>query len=174
MVMRISSRSVTSLAVALSSIGLLLCGLSGSEAATTSDGAGASLPAVVVDAPKQSARPQKREPRPIGRSTVSPRTSPTAAAPSTSPTAAAPSTSPISAKLARLASVTGSCVGGCATSFRSGNAPWHGCSVSGGGYSPTCRNTRNYKTYAECTEGGLTLGWRNNEAAWGCTSLGLK
>jgi hypothetical protein len=163
--MRISSRSVTSLAVAFSSIGLLLCGLSGSEAATTSDGATASLPAVVVDAPKQSARPQKREPRAIARSTVSPRTS---------PAAAAPPTSPISAKLARLASVTGSCVGGCVTSFRSGDAPWHGCSVSGGGYSSTCRNTRNYKTYGECREGGLTLGWRNAEVAWNCTSLGLK
>lgn len=163
--MRISSRSVTSLAVAFCSIGLLLCGLSASEAATTSDVATSSLPAVVVQAPKQSARPQQREPRPVGRSTVSPRTS---------PTAAAPPASPISAKLARLASVTGSCVGGCATSFRSGNAPWHGCSVSGGGYSSTCRNTRNYQTYSECTEGGLTLGWRNNEAAWGCTSLGLK
>jgi hypothetical protein len=161
--MRISPRSVTSLAVAFSSIGLLLCGLSVSEAAITSDGA--SLPAVVVEAPKQSARPQKREPRAIARSTVSPRTS---------PTAAAPSTSPISAKLAKLASVTGSCVGGCATSFRSGNAPWHGCSVSGGVYSSTYRNTRNYKTYSECTEGGLILGWRNAEAAWGCTSLGLK
>jgi hypothetical protein len=161
--MRISSRS--SLAVAFSSIALLLCGLSGSEAATTSDGAASSLPAVVVQAPKQSARPERREPRAIARSTVPPRTS---------PTAAAPSTSPISAKLARLASVTGSCVGGCATSFRSGNAPWHGCSVSGGMYSSTCRNTRNYKTYAECKEGGLTLGWRNAEAAWGCSSLGLK
>jgi hypothetical protein len=41
-------------------------------------------------------------------------------------------------------------------------------------YSSTCRNTRNYKTYSECTEGGLILGWRNAEAAWGCTSLGLK
>jgi hypothetical protein len=163
--MRISSRSVTSLTVTFASIGLLLCGLSGSEAATTSDGGAASLPAVVVDAPKQSARPQKREPRPIVRSTVSPRTS---------PTAAAPSTSSISAELARLGSVTGSCVGGCATSFRTASAPWHGCSVSGGMYSSTCRNTRNYKTYNECKEGGLTLGWRNNEAAWGCSSLGLK
>jgi hypothetical protein len=161
--MRISSRSVTSLALAFSSIALLLCGLGGSEAATTPDGGASSLPAVVVQAPKQSARPQKREPRAIVRSTVSPRTSPTAAAPST-----------ISAKLARLASITGSCVGGCATSFKSGSAPWHGCSTSGGMYSSTCRNTRNYKTYAECTEGGLTLGWRNAEAAWGCTSLGLK
>ena len=163
--MRISSRSAPSLAVAFSSIGLLLCGLSGSEAAITSDGATPSLPAVVVEAPKQSVRPQKRQLRTIGRSTVSPRTS---------PTAAAPSTSSISAKLARLGSVTGSCVGGCATSFRTASAPWHGCSTSGGVYSPTCRNTRNYKTYAECKEGGLILGWRNNEAAWGCSSLGLK
>jgi hypothetical protein len=163
--MRFPSRSVTSLAVAFSSIGLLLCGLSGSEAATTSDGATPSLPAVVVEAPKQSARPQKREPRAIARSTVSPRTS---------PTAAAPSASPISAKLAKLASVTGSCVGGCATSFRSGDAPWVGCSGSAGVYSPTCRNTRNYKTYNECTEGGLILGWSPSQVSWSCTSLGLK
>jgi hypothetical protein len=163
--MRISSRSAPSLAVAFSSIGLLLCGLSGSEAATTSEGVNSSLPAVVVEAPKQSARPQQREPRRIGRSTVSPRTA---------PTAAAPSTSSISAELARLGSVTGSCVGGCATSFRTADAPWHGCSVSGGMYSSTCRNTRNYKTYNECKEGGLILGWRNAEAAWGCSSLGLK
>jgi hypothetical protein len=163
--MRISSRFAPSLAVAFSSIGLLLCGLSGSEAATTSDDGASSLPAVVVQAPKQSAKPQKREPRPIARGTVSPQTS---------PTAAAPPTSPVSAKLAKLASVTGSCVGGCVTSFRSGDAPWHGCSVSGGGYSSTCRNTRNYKTYGECREGGLTLGWRNAEVAWNCTSLGLK
>jgi hypothetical protein len=163
--MRISSRSVASLAVAFASIGLLLCGLGGSEAATTPDGVSLSLPAVVVVAPKQSARPQKREPRTIDRSTASPRTS---------PAAAAPPTSPVSARLAKLASVTGSCVGGCATSFRSANAPWIGCSVSGGGYSSTCRNTRNYKTYDECKEGGLTLGWRSAEVAWGCTSLGLK
>ncbi|SHL03721.1 hypothetical protein SAMN05444159_4833 [Bradyrhizobium lablabi] len=69
---------------------------------------------------------------------------------------------------------TGSCAGGCASSFRSGNAPWVGCSVSGGTFSPTCRNVGNYKTYIECKEAGFNTGWRDNENAWYCTSLGLK
>jgi hypothetical protein len=34
-----------------------------------------------------------------------------------------------------------------------------------------CRNVRNYKTYSECRESGLFLGWRNNEIWWYCTSL---
>jgi hypothetical protein len=38
----------------------------------------------------------------------------------------------------------------------------------------TCRNTGNYKTYAEWTEAGLLTGWRNNEIGWYCSSLALK
>ena len=137
--MRPSSLFVASLAVAILSIALLLCGLSGtamSQTATPSGGATNSLPNVVIEAPKQVAMPQKPKQRAVARSTVSPRTSPTTPTPSASPMSPA----------AQLANATGSCVGGCVTSFRSGDAPWHGCSVSSGTLSSTCRNVGNYKT----------------------------
>ena len=150
----------------------LMCCLSGTAMSQTaipsSGGATNSLPNVVVEAPKQLARPQKPKQREVARSTVSPRTSPTTPTPLASPMSPA-------AELARLANATGSCVGGCVTSFRSGDAPWHGCSVSGWpAQSPTCRNVGNYKTYAECTEAGLITGWRGNEVSWYCSSLALK
>ena len=70
---------------------------------------------------------------------------------------------------------TGSCAGGCATSFRSGNAPWIGCSGSGWpALSSTCRNVGNWKTYAACMEDGLKVGWKGSENTWYCSSLGLK
>lgn len=53
-------------------------------------------------------------------------------------------------------------------------APWVGCSLSSGIYSPTCRNLGNFKTYASCMEAGLKIGWRANEQSWYCTSLGLR
>jgi hypothetical protein len=162
--MRFSSLFVASPAVAILSIELLLCGLSGtamSQTATTSGRAAATLPGVVVEAP------QTPKPRRVVH-TVSPRTSPATPTPSASPMSPA-------GKLAKLASAAGSCVGGCVTSFRSGNAPWHGCSVSGWpAPSPTCRNVGNYKTYNECTEAGLVLGWRSGEVSWYCSSLALK
>jgi len=92
------------LAGAILSIALLLCGLSGaamSQTATPSGGATTSLPGVVVEAPKQVTRPKHSA---VARSTVSRRTSQTTQTPS------APES--VSAKLARLASATGSCVGG--------------------------------------------------------------
>jgi hypothetical protein len=110
--MRLSSLFVASLAVAIVSIALLLCGLSGtamSQTATPSGGATISLPNVVVDAPKQVAMPHKPKQRAVARSTVSPRTSPTTPTPSASPMSPA----------AQLANATGSCVGGCVTNFRS-------------------------------------------------------
>jgi hypothetical protein len=162
---------VAGLAAAVLSIALLLCGLSGtamSQTATASGGATTSLPNVVVEAPRQVARPQRPKQRAVARSTGSPRTSPTTPTPSASPMSPA-------AQLAKLANATGSCVGGCVTSFRSGNAPWHGCSGSGWpALSSTCRNVGNYKTYAECTEAGLITGWRVTETSWYCSSLALK
>jgi hypothetical protein len=158
--MRLSSLFVASLPVSTLSIALLLCGLSGtamSRTATPSGGATTSLPDVVVEAPKQVARPQKQ--RTAARSTVSPQTSP----PSTMSPAAT------------LPNATGSCAGGCATSFRSGNAPWVGCSGSGWPVlSSTCRNVGNWKTYAACMEDGLKVGWKGTESTWYCSSLGLK
>jgi hypothetical protein len=69
----------------------------------------------------------------------------------------------------------GGCVGGCPTSFRSGDAPWIGCSSSGKpALSPTCRNVGNWKTYAVCTEDGRKVGWTSSENAWYCSGLGLK
>jgi hypothetical protein len=170
--MKASSLFVAGLAVAILSIALLLCGLSGtamsSQTATPSGGTTTLLPNVVVEAPKQVARPQKPKQRVVARSTVSPRTSPTTPTPSASPM------SP-TAQLARLETATGSCVGGCVTSFGSGNAPWHGCSAaSWPALSQTCRNVGNYKSYAECREAGVITGWRDGEISWYCSSLALK
>jgi hypothetical protein len=75
------------------------------------------------------------------------------------------------AKFAALERTSSSCAGGCVTSFRTGNAPWVGCSGSGDLFSTTCRNVRNYKTYFECRDGGMFLGWRNNDVWWYCSSL---
>ena len=73
------------------------------------------------------------------------------------------------------ANAAGGCVGGCPTSFRSGDAPWIGCSSSGKpALSPTCRNVGNWKTYTACTEDGMKVGWTSSENAWYCSSLGLK
>jgi hypothetical protein len=161
--MRFSSLLVASPAVAILSIELL-CGLSGTAMSQTARSSATSLPGVVVEAPKQVTRPKYSA---VARSTVSRRTLQTTQTPS------APES--VSAKLAKLANATGSCVGGCVTSFRYGDAPWHGCSTSGWpALSPTCRNVGNYKTYAECTEAGLITGWRGNEVPWYCSSLGLK
>jgi hypothetical protein len=160
--MRLSSLFVASPAIAILSIELL-CGLSGTAMSQTARGSATTLPSVMVEAPKQVTRPKHSA---VARSTVFRRTS------QTTQTLSAPES--VSAKLAKLANATGSCVGGCATSFRYGDAPWHGCSGSSGMYSQTCRNVGNYKTYAECTEAGLLIGWRPIETPWYCTSLGLK
>jgi hypothetical protein len=159
----------STLAIASSSIALLMCSLGGtaiSQAATPSDTA-TRLPTTIVEAPKQVARPHTPRHRAIARSTVSRQTSATTQTSSATPLS-------VSAKLAKLEKVAGSCVDGCVTSFRYGNAPWHGCSASGGTFSPTCRNVYNFKTYAECKETGLLLGWRDNDGYWYCSSLALK
>lgn len=157
--MKFSSLCVASIAVALP------CGLNGTAMSQTD--ATTSLPSVVVGAPGQVARPQQPMPRAVARSTVSPLISPTPATPSASPM------SPAERELAKVA-IRSSCIDGCVTSFRSGNKPWVGCSVSAGTYSSTCRNVGNYKTYNECSGAGLTLGWRTNETSWYCSSLALK
>jgi hypothetical protein len=166
--MRFLSLFVARLAVSILSIALLPCGLSGtamSHAATPSGGATTSLPNVVVEAPRQVARPQKPTQRAVARSTASLRTSPT------TPTLSASTMSPA----AQLPNAAGSCAGGCATSFRSGNAPWVGCSGSGWpALSSTCRNVGNWKTYASCMEDGLKVGWKGPESTWYCSSLGLQ
>jgi hypothetical protein len=77
------------------------------------------------------------------------------------------------ARLAELERTSSNCTDGCATSFKYRDQPWNGCSGSGAvfGFSNTCRNARNYKTYPECKDTTQFLGWRNAEAWWYCSSL---
>jgi hypothetical protein len=168
--MRLSSSFVARSAVAILST-VLLCGLSGTAVSQTATGSATQLPSITVVAPKQvakryrpqqSARPQRLQ---QAANTVASRpTPPTTQTPS-------PAQGSVLAKLAALEKTSSNCTDGCQTSFKYGNQPWNGCSTTGDTFSATCRNVRNYKTYSECREGGLFLGWRNNEIWWYCTSL---
>jgi len=174
--MRMTSSLVAPAAVVILST-TSLCGLSAAVAQTPSGGS--TLPSITVQAPKPRAvRPEKPQPREIVRETVR-----TAVYPgrSPSPTTATgsgplPGESPL-ARLRRLERTSSSTLGGVATSFPKGNLPYVGCSASGWpAYSPagTCRNGRNFKTYAECTELSHFLAWRPMEYHWYCTSLAFK
>lgn len=85
-----------------------------------------------------------------------------------------PSDEPVMAKIERLGRHTSSCADGCQSSYKYGNDPWHGCNASGNVLSFTCRNVGGYKTYQECKDAGLTLGWRDREQLYYCSSLALK
>jgi hypothetical protein len=166
--MRFSSFFVASLAIALLSIGLPR-GASGAAMSQTATDSATALPGVMVEAPKHVIRPKHRA---VASSTMSHGTVSRLISPTTQ---TAPAPDSVLAKLAKLEKATGSCVGGCQTSFKYGNEPWHGCSGTGWpALSPTCRNVGNYKTYNECVEAGLLTGWRNNDVGWYCSSLALK
>ena len=80
----------------------------------------------------------------------------------------------IQGKLATLEKASSSCNGGCETSFKSGNAPWVGCSQTGPEFtnlSATCTDTLTYKDYADCHDTKSFLGWDKNKIWWHCTSL---
>jgi hypothetical protein len=166
--MRLSSSIIARSAMAISSI-TLLCALSDPAVSQGATGSATRLPGVTVVSPKQAASSQQVA-RPSQRaaqaaSTVgSHRTSSGIQAPP-------PATGSTMAKFAALEKTSNNCTDGCQTSFKSGNAPWIGCSASGGVFSPTCRNVRNFKTYAECVENGLLLGYRSGEQWAYCTSL---
>jgi hypothetical protein len=170
-VMRLSSSFATSSAVAILSTALL-CGTAVSQTATDST---APLPSITVEAPKQVAKPHM--PKQVANTAASRRTSSTAQTPSS--TAQTRSAAPDSAlgKLAKLEKASSSCNGGCETSFKSGNAPWIGCSASAGwdastgAFSPTCRDTLTYNTYLECTDTKIFLGSTRKEARWICSGL---
>ena len=167
--MRMSSSLVAPSAIAV----LLTVLLNGTAASQTATGP-SQLPGITVVAPKQAARPVARPQRqaPPVANTVAAR--PTSPAPQTPPTTAQkPASGSVMARIAALEKTSSNCTDGCQTSFKYGNQPWNGCSVSSGDFtlSTTCRNGRNYKTYSECRESGLFLGWRNNEIWWYCTSL---
>ena len=173
--MRMSSSLVAPSALAVLSTVLL----SGTAASQTATGPTNQLPSITVQAPKQVARPHRAEPvaRPQRRAppvanTVAAR--PTSPAPQTSPTTAQkPAPGSVMARIAALEKTSSNCTDGCQTSFKYGNQPWNGCSVSSGDFtlSTTCRNGRNYKTYQECRESGMFLAWRQYEVWWYCSSL---
>jgi hypothetical protein len=149
----------------------LLCGLSGMAMSQTATGAAAPLPSITVVAPKQVARP-RQEARPPQRpaqagTVVSRPTAPTAQTPP-------PAKGSVLARIAELEKAASSCNGGCETSFKSGNAPWVGCSEAAGlfhTFSATCRDTLTYKTYVECKETKKFLGLDEHKAWWMCTSM---
>jgi hypothetical protein len=159
--MRLSSSLVAPSAVAILSTALL-CGPSGTAMSQTATGSATPLPNITVEAPKQVAKPQ----RPArGLNTVASRPIP----PTTQKPA--PAKDSVMAKLAALEKTSSNCTDGCQSSFKNANTPWNGCSASGGVFSPTCRNVRNFKTYSECVDNGLLLGWRSGENLGYCTSL---
>jgi hypothetical protein len=161
--MRVSSRLFAPSAIAILSISLL-CSWSGTAVSQTATGSAAPLPSITVDAPRQVARPQR--PSQVANTVASHRTSPTTRTPEP-----APAPDSVLAKLARLEKTSSNCTDGCQTSFKYGNAPWNGCSTTGDIFSATCRNVRNFKTYFECRDNGLFLGWRPAEVWWYCSSL---
>jgi hypothetical protein len=165
--MRMSSSLVVPSAVAILSTALL-CSLAGAAMSQTTPST--ALPSVTVVAPKEATRPH----RPVqsantggGRRTAPATQTPAQTATGTPP----PAPGSVMAKLAQIERTSSNCTDGCQTSFKYGNQPWNGCSSTGDTFSPTCRNVRNFKTYAECTEHGLFIGW-HRAAVWGyCTSL---
>ena len=162
--MRLSSSFVAPSAVAVVST-IMLCGPATSQTAT---GSAASLPSITVDAPKQMARPLRPE------RVASRRTSSTAQTSSASPEAIIDGSGSTLGKLAKLEKASSSCNGGCETSFKVGNAPWVGCSESGGYdsvFSATCRDTLTYASYRGCMDTKMFTGWDRNRAWWYCTSL---
>ena len=162
--MRLSSSFVAPSAVAVVST-IMLCGPATSQTAT---GSAASLPSITVQAPKQVARPHRPE------RVASRRTSSTAQTSSASPEAIIDGSGSTLGKLAKLEKASSSCNGGCETSFKVGNAPWVGCSESGGYdsvFSATCRDTLTYASYRGCMDTKMFTGWDRNRAWWYCTSL---
>ena len=141
--MKISSLFfVASLAVAP------LCGLSGTamaQTATPSGGPATSLPNVVVEAPKQVARPQKPGPRAVAHSAAPPRTS-----------IASASDAPVYGR-DTLATTTGNC----STTTWPTVSPVQ-CT------KPVARN------YVECTEMVAKNGSRPSDAWWWCSNQGFK
>jgi len=118
-VRRLSSGFVASSAVAI--LSTLLCGPS--DTAMSQTGSATALPNITVEAPRQVARPHR--PRQVANTSASRRTSPIAQTPSAAPNS-------VLGQIAKLERASSSCNDGCETSFKTGNAPWIGCSYSGG------------------------------------------
>jgi hypothetical protein len=168
--MRVSSSFVAPSAVAVVST-ILLCGPAMSQTAT---GSASELPKITVVAPKQAARPHRPERVVAPRRTSSTVRRPAApTSPATTEAIMAGPDSPLG-KLAKLEKLSSSCNGGCATSFKTGNEPWVGCSESAGyfsTFSATCRDTLSYASYRGCMDTKMFTGWDRNRAWWYCNSL---
>jgi len=168
-VMRMSSSAVAPSAVAILATALL-CGLGVPAMSQTTPST--ALPSVTVVAPKEVTRPHR--PVQSANTGVGRRAAPAARTSAQRPTRTAPpAPGSVMAKFAAIERTSSNCNDGCETSFKYRNQPWNGCSTTGAvfGFSVTCRNGRNYKTYFECRDGGLFLGARNNEVWWYCSSL---
>jgi len=174
--MRLSSRFGAPSAIAILSTALL----SGPAASQTATGSSTSLPTITVEAPKQVARPYRPEPEAntvlSHRTVASHRASPTAQAPSSISQVRPGPPGSVLGKLAKLEKSSSSCNGGCETSFKTGNAPWVGCSFSTGGYatalpSATCTDTLTYKSFVDCMETKQFTGWDRFRARLICSSL---
>jgi hypothetical protein len=145
---------------------VLLCSTSGT--AMSQPTPNSSLPAVTVEAPKARPTVVRRQ----GPTTV---TSHRTTSSSTAQTPVFAPNTPLG-RLAKLERSASSCNGGCETSYRVGNAPWVGCSYGAGepqtnNFSPTCRDTLTYNTYAQCIDTKTFLGSTSKEARWICSSL---
>jgi hypothetical protein len=163
-----SSSLVAPSAVAILSTALL-CGLSGTATSQTTPSS--PLPSVTVTAPEQRARPPQRQERAANTGAVFRRGPATRTA---AQTAGGTPRGPVMAKLARLEREASSCNDGCETSFKRGKDPWVGCSESAGYlsvFSATCTDTLTHKSYVDCMETKMFLGWERNRAWWYCNSL---
>jgi hypothetical protein len=170
--MRSSSSFVAPSAIAILSTALL-CSLSDTAMSQTATGSAAPLPGITVVAPKQVARPHRPE-RVASHRTSSTAHTPTAQTSSASPEAIIAGPGSTLGKLAKLEKISSSCNDGCETSFKSGNAPWVGCSEAAGifhTFSATCRDTLTYKTYLECLDTKVYLGLERNKVWWFCSSM---
>ena len=165
--MRLSSSLIVPSAVAVLSTALL-CSLTGAAMSQTT--LGTSLPSVTVVAPKDVTRSHR--PLQAATTSASRRRAPAAEKPAQTATPTPPpAPGSVLAKLKELERTSSNCTDGCQSSFKYGNQPWNGCSTTGDIFSATCRNVRNFKTYAECTEHGLLTGWHRNGIWWYCSSL---
>jgi hypothetical protein len=167
--MRMSSSLVAPSTVAILSTALL-CSLTGAAMSQTTPNA--PLPSITVEAPKQTARPQREErSQGSGRVVHRGRASRSAQTATGTPEAAR---GPIMAKLARLEREASSCNDGCESSFRHGKDPWVGCSESAGYYSvfsATCKDTLTHRDYVQCVETKMFLGWDRQRSWWYCTGM---
>jgi hypothetical protein len=173
MVMRSSSTFLAPSAVAILSTALL-CAPGGAAMSQTTPSSSTSLPSVTVQAPSQVARPPHK-PVQSANTGAGRRAAPAARTTAqTGPRTPSAARGPVMAKLARLEREASSCNDGCETSFKRGKDPWVGCSESAGYlsvFSATCTDTLTHKSYVDCMETKVFLGWERNRAWWYCNSL---